>query len=778
MAAAMSPSSSTSLCLIWFFFITILHLFTSMWAKYDTYIVHMDLSAMPKDFSDHHNWYASALSSVRHYPQISTTATTRSIDIIYTYSNVMHGFSASLSSSELESLRNLPGFVSSYRDLPVRVDTTRTPQFLNLNSNYGAWPTSNYGKDVIIGVVDTGVWPESKSYSDEGLGEIPSRWKGECMEGTEFNSSMCNKKLIGAKFFNKGLISNMPNITITINSTRDSDGHGTHTSSTAAGSFVEGVSYFGYANGTAKGMAPMARVAMYKALWEEGAFSSDIIAAIDQAIADGVDVISLSLGIDGIPLYEDPVAIATFAAMEKGVFVATSAGNEGPWFGTLHNGIPWALTVSAGTIDREFNGVVTLSNGVTIFGSSLYSLNSSLSEVPLMFMNTCNSTKDLKEVGYKIVVCVDTDDSVGGQVDNVNNGNVVGGLFISNSTLIDFFLESSFPAVFINPKDGQSILNYMKMNSDPRASLQFQKTRLGRRRNKPAPRVADYSSRGPSHSCPSVLKPDIMAPGTLVLAAWPKTTVALDTGSRLLYSDYNLLSGTSMSCPQMAGIGALLKGVHPEWSAAAIRSALMTTADTLDNSNSFIKDIGDNYQPASPLAMGSGHVNPNKAMDPGLIYDTNAEDYVNLLCSMNFTSKQIQTITRRSSASYNCSKSPSLDINYPSFIAFFNVNDSSSDTKIVQEFKRTVTNVGNGASTYTAKLTPMDGVQVTVTPGTLVFKEKYEKQSFKVSLEGPKMMKQVVAHCALSWVEVGGKYVVRSPIVATRLSSVPFVSKN
>ncbi|KAI3997839.1 hypothetical protein MKX01_036309 [Papaver californicum] len=500
-----------------------------------------------------------------------------------------------------------------------------------------------------------------------------------------------------------------------MNSTRDTDGHGTHTSSTASGSFVEGVSYFGYANGTAKGMAPMARVAMYKALWEESAYSSDIIAAIDQAIADGVD---------------------------KGIFVATSAGNEGPWFGTLYNGIPWALTVSAGTIDREFNGVVTPSNGATIFGSSLYSLNSSLSKAPLIFMNTCNGTKDLKEVRFKIVVCVDTDDSVGGQVDKVNNGNVAGGLIISNSSLIDFFLESSFPAVFINPKDGQSILNYIKMNSDPRASLQFQKTRVGRRRNKPAPRVADYSSRGPSRSCPSVLKPDIMAPGTLVLAAWHETTAALDTGSR---------------------IGALIKGAHPEWSSAAIRSALMTTADTLDNSNNLIKDIGDNYQPASPLAMGSGHVNPNKAMDPGLIYDTNAEDYVNLLCSMNFTSKQIQTITRRSNTSYNCSKNPSLDINYPSFIAFFNVNDSPLDTKMVQEFTRTVTNVGNGASTYTAKLTPMDGIQVT-------------KQSFKFSLEGPKLMKQVVVHRSLSWVQVGGKYVVRSPIVATILNSVPFTN--
>ncbi|OVA15835.1 Peptidase S8/S53 domain [Macleaya cordata] len=755
---------------VWFFLITILHFTsTSISAKSDMYIVHMDLSAMPKAFSDHHNWYTSTLSSVREDSLTITTTTTNSLNLIYTYTNVIHGFSASLSSSELESLKKSPGFVSSIRDVPVKVDTTRTSQFLQLNSMSGAWPASNYGKDVIIGVVDTGVWPESESFSDEGMTEVPSRWKGECVDGTQFNSSMCNKKLIGARFFNKGLISNKPNVTIPMNSTRDTDGHGTHTSSTAAGSYVRGASYFGYGMGTAQGMAPQARVAMYKALWEAGAYTSDIIAAIDQAIEDGVDVISLSLGLDGIPLYEDPIAIASFAAMEKGIFVATSAGNEGPWYGTLHNGIPWVLTVGAGTIDREFGGIVTLGNGVLVVGSSLYPFNSSLSHVPLMFMNTCNSTMDLKNVGSKIVVCIDTNNSVGEQVNNVNSGNVSGGLFISNSSLIEFYLESSFPAVFINPKDGQSILDYIKMSSDPRASVKFQKTLVGRRKNNPAPRVAEYSSRGPSPSCPSILKPDIMAPGTLILAAWPKSNPVLDTGSRSLFSDYNLLSGTSMSCPHAAGIAALLKGIHPQWSPAAIRSAMMTTSDTLDNTLNPIKDIGDNYNPASPLAMGSGHVNPNKAMDPGLIYDAKAEDYVSLLCSMNYTTKQIQTITRTSSG-YNCSN-PSLDLNYPSFIAFFNVNDSSSDTKIVQEFQRTVTNVGDGMSTYTAKLTPMDGIQVTVMPETLVFKDKYEKQSFKVSLEGPKLMKQVVVHGSLSWVEDGGKYVVTSPIVATRLSS-------
>ncbi|KAK9285062.1 hypothetical protein L1049_024247 [Liquidambar formosana] len=187
---------------------------------------------------------------------------------------------------------------------------------------------------------------------------------------------------------------------------------------------------------------------------------------------------------------------------------------------------------------------------------------------------------------------------------------------------------------------------------------------------------------------------------------------------------------------------------------------MMNTADTFDNKLEPIKEIhGSDKKPASPLAMGAGHINPNMALDPGLIYDITAEDYVRLLCGLNYTMKQIQKIKRL--CAHDCSN-PSLDLNYPSFIAFFNDNDSSLGTEIVQEFHRTVTNVGEGRSHYIAKLDPMPGFQVKVVPKELKFNQLYEKKSNKLSLKGPRLMKEVVGHGSLSWVDVEGKHVVKS----------------
>ncbi|KAK4348830.1 hypothetical protein RND71_031585 [Anisodus tanguticus] len=738
-------------------------------AKSETYIIHMDLSAMPISFSSHHSWYLKTLSSVS--GSSTSSKDFLSSKLIYAYTNAINGFSASLSPSELEAIKNSPGYVSSIKDMSVKIDTTHTSKFLGLNSESGVWPRSDYGKDVIVGLVDTGIWPESRSYSDDGMTEVPSRWKGECESGTQFNSSLCNKKLIGARYFNKGLLANNPNLTISMNSARDTDGHGTHTSSTAAGSRVEGVSYFGYASGTATGIAPKAHVAMYKALWEEGVFLSDILAAIDQAIADGVDVLSLSLGIDALPLHEDPVAIAAFAALEKGIFVSTSAGNEGPYYETLHNGTPWVLTVAAGTVDREFIGTLTLENGVSVTGLSLYPGNSSSSESSIIYID-CQDDKELQKNAHKIVVCLDQNDSVGEHVYNVRNSKVAGAVFVTNSTDLEFYLQSEFPAVFLNFQEGDKVLEYVKSDSTPNAKLEFQVTHIGA---KPAPKVASYSSRGPSPSCPIILKPDLMAPGALILASWPQQSPVTEVTSGKLFSNFNIISGTSMSCPHASGVAALLKGAHPEWSPAAIRSAMMTTAYVLDNTQSPIQDIGKKNEAATPLAMGAGHIDPNKALDPGLIYDATPQDYVNLLCALNFTSKQIQTITR--SSSYTCSN-PSLDLNYPSFIAFFTRNSSESDPKRIHEFKRTVTNLQDGISVYTAKLSPMGNFKVSVVPDKLVFKEKYEKQSYKLRIEGPIIMDDIVDYGSLSWVETGGKYIVKSPIVATSIRVDPLTGHN
>ncbi|XP_058743834.1 subtilisin-like protease SBT1.9 [Vicia villosa] len=754
---------------ILFSYITFLHLIFITVAQSENYIIHMNLSAMPESFTNHHTWYHSTLSSALQNSQLTTITNNLNSQIssklIYTYTHVMNGFSAILSPKVHESLKTSPGYISSILDLPVKLDTTYSPQFLGLNPNKGAWHDSDFGNDVIIGLIDSGVWPESDSFKDYGMTKIPSKWKGQCENSIHFKKSLCNKKLIGAKFFNKGLLAKYPNATLGLNSTRDTEGHGTHTSSTAAGSRVDEASFFGYAAGTASGIASNSRVAMYKAIWEDGRLSSDVIAAIDAAISDGVNVLSLSFGVNDVPLYEDPVAIATFAAMEKGVFVATSAGNDGPAHRTIHNGTPWVITVAAGTMDRDFQGTLTLGNGNKIMGLSFYLGKFPSNNVPIVFMGLCDNVRELRKVKNKIVVCEDKNGtSAYDQLNNLVEAKCFGAVLISN--ISDASLTQTFASIIVNPINGEILKAYIKShnsnskNSSSIANLSFKKTVFG---TKPAPSVDSYSSRGPSKSCPFVLKPDITAPGTSILAAWPTNILVSHLGTKEAFSNFNMISGTSMACPHVAGVAALLKGAHTDWSPAAIRSAIMTTSDILDNTKEHIKDLGKGNKVATPFALGAGHVNPNRALDPGLVYDVGVQDYVNLLCALNYSHKNITTITRTSSN--DCSK-PSLDLNYPSFIAFFDSGNSSSKT--IHEFQRTVTNVGEGQTIYVANITPIKGFSISVVPNKLVFHEKNEKLSFKLRIEVDRMTKfKKVSFGYLSWMDV--KHVVRSPIVVTTM---------
>ncbi|OMO64437.1 hypothetical protein CCACVL1_21761 [Corchorus capsularis] len=349
-----------------------------------TYIVHMDKSNMPESFIDHSLWYDSSLKSV-----------SESASMLYTYEKVIHGYSTRLTAKEAETLRKQPGILSVLPEVRYELHTTRTPEFLGLGKSSAFFPTSNSMGEVIVGILDTGVWPELKSFDDSELGPVPSGWKGACEVGKNFNSSSCNRKLIGARFFSKGYEAAFGPIdeSMESKSPRDDDGHGTHTATTAAGSVVPDANLLGYASGTARGMASHARVAIYKVCWLGGCFGSDILAAMDKAVADGVDVMSMSIGGGISEYYGDTVAIGAFTAATHGVFVSCSAGNSGPMPSSLSNVAPWITTVGAGTLDRDFPASLTLGNGEKYSGVTLYNGKQlSSSAVPLVYGGNASNT--------------------------------------------------------------------------------------------------------------------------------------------------------------------------------------------------------------------------------------------------------------------------------------------------------------------------------------------------------------------------------------------------
>ncbi|KAL5727771.1 hypothetical protein ACHQM5_000926 [Ranunculus cassubicifolius] len=732
-----------------------------------TYIVHMDsnvIASMDESLGDGRQWFHAVIES------IAEDSTQEDVpQLLYVYQTAMTGFSARLSSKEVESLKSIDGFLHATPDEILSLHTTHSPQFLGLENGKGLWKTPKLSSDVIVGVVDTGIWPEHVSFRDNGMSNVPARWKGSCESGTKFSSSNCNKKIIGARAFLKGYesVGGHINETVDYRSARDSAGHGTHTASTAAGNIVKGASLFGMAKGTAGGMSFTSRIAVYKVCWPLGCASSDILAAMDQAVADGVDIMSLSLGGSSKPYHSDNMAIAAFGAVQKGVFVACSAGNSGPSEETVTNTAPWIMTVAASYLDRSFPTIVKLGNGQVFEGASLYS-GKKTKMLPLVYGRSAggqnaeyclNGSLIPKLVKGKIVVCVR---GIEGRTEKGERVKMAGGagmlLLNTENEGEELFADPHIlPATSLGAIAARAISSYVSLDKKPKASIVFEGTVYGN----PAPVMAAFSSRGPSTVGPDVIKPDVTAPGMNILAAWPPTVspTSVKTDKRSVI--FNIISGTSMSCPHVSGLSALLKSVHKDWSPAAIKSALMTTAYVENNKRVRIADAAAEMpESATPFAFGSGHVDPERASDPGLIYDINADDYLNHLCSLNYNSSQITLLARRS---FSCPASGFVqpgDLNYPSFAVRFNSNRSN----VTITYKRTVTNVGTPRARYAVDIYEPDGVSMFVEPKTLIFQKLGQKVSYKVTFValGGISSSSVSSFGSLTW--VSGKYLVRSPI--------------
>lgn len=666
---------------------------------------------------------------------------------VYDYRYSFNGFAAKLTPAAVAKLSRDSAVLTVEKAQDVSIDTATTPAFLGLTEpGTGLWSQNIKGENVIIGVVDSGIWPESKSFSDRDANgkrvytQVPG-FHGKCASSEtvtdgSWDASNCNRKLVAAQYFceSRGC-DTLPERNFL--SPRDFGGHGTHTASTAGGNQAIPTTGDTAVFGQVNGIAPRARVAAYKVCWEVdepgGCDTGDSVAAIDQAVADGVDVLNYSISGTSTN-YLNAVEVAFLFAADAGVFVAASAGNSGPTASTVAHISPWLASVAAGTHSRSGTATVTLGNGATYTGASLtdavgpaslvYSGDVKLPAAPATDAQLCfPGTLDPDQVAGKIVLC---DRGVNPRVEKSQTVQDAGGIgmVLRNITASTLNADVHFvPTVHVDHIDGLAIKSYVDTAG---SSATAQLSRAVFNDDAPAPDVASFSSRGPSRAGGGdILKPDFMAPGVDILAA-----VAPPGNAG---KDFDLYSGTSMSSPHVAGIGALLTQAKPAWSPAAMRSAVATTADATSRAGLNV-----------PFNVGSGHVRPNLSIDPGLVYDAGFNDYLAFLKGQRLC----------------CASTPSIpaldasDLNQPSI--------AIGDVAGVQTVKRTVTNVGSSAATYTATVSAPPGFTVSVSPSQFTVPAG-GKQSFEVTLTRTTSTLGAYGTGSLTWSD--GTHAVRSPIV-------------